>query len=88
MFISVLIRCETNGIEVSASTTWQSIGSPGFPGYYPDDAQCKFTIRAPETSQTIALKMMEFSLEEILNGCHDYLKISNGTLHIYMQYTP
>ena len=77
-FLSVYIQCVSNGVEVEASTSWQYIGSPNFPGYYPNDAHCKWTIRTPLASQSIIGKVIEFSLEESVDGCYDYLVVSNG----------
>ena len=59
----------------------QSIGiiqSPRYPNLYPSNANCQWTIQAPEGS-AIVLQFQAFDLEEELGGiCFDAVQVGDG----------
>ena len=59
----------------------QSIGiiqSPRYPNLYPSNANCQWTIQAPEGS-AIVLQFQTFDLEEELGGvCFDAVRVGDG----------
>ncbi|XP_075068011.1 cubilin [Mixophyes fleayi] len=59
----------------------QSFGylkSPGWPGNYPNMAECTIILRAPE-NYLISLFFNSFHLEALGSPCNDYLEVRNGS---------
>ena len=78
VIVVVYTVCDANGLELLATTTWQSLGSPNYPNFYPDNTDCIWTIRAPQTYQKITIWVHSVNMEESIDGCHDELTIMNG----------
>ena len=76
--VVVYTVCDANGLELSATTAWQSLASPNYPNLYPDNTDCTWTIRAPQTDQKISIWLQSVHMEESADGCHDELTILNG----------
>ena len=54
------------------------IKTPRYPNNYLDNQQCKLKIRAPDTTQTIKLYIIDLALEEQDTECADWLHIFDG----------
>ena len=55
--------------------------SPNYPGLYPINIECIWTIRAPERSN-IRLTFTDFNLEEFnqyYGKCYDYVEVGSTT---------
>ncbi|KAG8449759.1 hypothetical protein GDO86_016419 [Hymenochirus boettgeri] len=55
--------------------------TPGYPGNYPPNVDCTWTITAP-VGYKVSLKFMDFSLESAINCMYDNLYIYNATVNV------
>lgn len=58
-----------------------AFSSPDYPGKYPDDSRCTWTINGPPGTKNIVIKFNEFNLQVDTKCSKDYVKIfnKNGT---------
>ena len=70
MFSTGDLECQPQQLE--ASSEWQDIYSPSYPGNYENDQDCTYTIHAPDSTVTLTIRTLE------LETTFDYMDIFDG----------
>ncbi|XP_078582053.1 cubilin-like isoform X2 [Branchiostoma floridae x Branchiostoma japonicum] len=63
------------GGTFNATSTPQTLTSPNYPGNYPHNLNCRWTIQAPGPAQRLRIKITDMQIEAHPNCQYDYLQL-------------